>query len=283
MLAWGAVVLSAGCSGAAVVLQTVAARRLPGRAGLRGAAVRLLGSPAYLAALALVATGFLLAFAALRGLPVFVVQAGRASSLAVAALLAVPVLGARLRPLHWCGLAVLAAGLVGLGLAVTSAPATTPPPGVRAGMVAAALVLAAGGWLVAARTTSTWWGVVLAAGAGLGYGLLALGARLADLSSVPALLADPAAWAAGLGGALGLALTAVAVRRAPVMAATATTTATETAAGAVLGVLLAGDRAQPGLAGIAAVAVLAVLAGALTVATAGAGDGRTSERLSARD
>jgi drug/metabolite transporter (DMT)-like permease len=268
VLVWAALVGSALCSGTAVILQAIAARRLPDGAGLRRAGA-LLRSPAYLLALVLVVTGFVLAFAALRSLPVFVVQAGRASSLAVAALLAVPALGARLRLRDWCGLAALGVGLVGLAFAVMSAPAAVPGPAIRLAMVTGGMLLAGTAWALATRTRSSRSGLLLAVGAGLGYALLALGARVADLSSVLALLADPAAWAAGLGGLLGLGLTVVALRRAPVVAATAATVATETAVGALLGVVLAGDRAQPGLTWLAVLAFLAVLGGALTVADAG--------------
>lgn len=280
MLVWAALVGSALCSGTAVILQATAARRLPDGTGIRGAGT-LLRSPAYLLALVLVVAGFALAFAALRSLPVFVVQAGRASSLAVAALLAVPVLGARLRPRDWCGLAALGVGLVGLAFAVMSAPAAVPGLAVRLGMVTGALVLAGTAWSLATRTRSARSGLLLAVGAGLGYALLALGARVADLSSVPALLTDPAAWSAGLGGLLGLGLTVVAVRRVPVVSATAATVATETAVGALLGVVLAGDRAQPGLTWLAALAFLAVLGGALTVADTGTERPQGADALSA--
>lgn len=280
VLAWLAVGASALCSGSAVVLQAVAARRLPEHAGLGGARW-LLRSPVYLGALALVVAGFVLAFTALRGLPVFVVQSGRASSLAVAALLAVPLLGARLRARDWCGLGALGAGLVGLAVAVTSAPGSVPGLAVRVGMVVVAAVLAAAARVVATRGGSARSGLLLAVGAGLGYGLLALGARVVDLSSLPALLTDPAAWAGGLGGVLGLGLTVVALRRTPVMAATAATVATETTVGAVLGVLVAGDHARPGLTWLAVLAFAAVLGGTLLVTRAGTDGLRATEPVSA--
>ncbi len=84
-------------SGVAVVMQGLAARRQPLERDLDVLLMgRLLRSPAYLAGLALTALGFLLALVALRQLPLFVVQAARASSLGVTALVAVPLLGTRL-------------------------------------------------------------------------------------------------------------------------------------------------------------------------------------------
>jgi hypothetical protein len=173
---------------------------------------------------------------------------------------------------------------VGLAVAVTAAPAAVPGTGVRLGMLGAALLLAGIAVVMVRRSGSARSGLLLAVGSGLGYGLLALGARVMDLSSVAALLTDPAAWAAGLGGLLGLALTVVAVRRTPVIPATAATVATETTMGALLGVLLAGDRAQPGLTWLAVLAFAVVLVGTLTVTRAGAGaqGQRVAEALTAQ-
>ncbi|MBD7919117.1 hypothetical protein H9657_12635 [Cellulomonas sp. Sa3CUA2] len=268
-----AVAGAALCSGAAVVLQAVAARRLPHDAGLGATMVRrLLASPAYLAALALVVLGFGLSFLALRSLPLFLVQAGRASGLAVAAVLAVLVLGARFGRREAWGLVALGVGLVGLALSVAPAPVAAPRAGVPLGLLVAALVLGVAGWRVAARPPSTRTGLALAVAAGCGYALLALAAHVVDLSRPARLLLDPALWAGGLGGVLALGLTALALRRAPVVAVTAATVATETCLGALLGLLLVGDRALPGRGVLAAVAFGLVLAGALTVARFGAAD-----------
>jgi len=267
-----AVAGAALCSGAAVVLQAVAARRLPPDAGLGTTLVRrLLASRAYLAALLLVALGFALSFVALRTLPLFLVQAGRASGLAVAALLAVAVLGARFGRRDAVGLVALGVGLVGLALSVAPTPATVPPPGVPVGLLVAALALAVVAWRVAARPASTRTGLVLAVAAGCGYALLALAAHVVDPSRPVELLLDPALWAGGIGGVLALALTALALHRAPVVAVTAATVATETCVGALLG-LLVGDRALPGRGLLAVAAFALVLAGALTVARFGASE-----------
>ena len=58
------------------------------------------------------------------------------------------------------------------------------------------------------------------------------------------------AWCAGVCGALGLAVSALALRRAAVVPVTALMVGTETVVGAGLGILLAGDRPAPG-AGVA--------------------------------
>jgi drug/metabolite transporter (DMT)-like permease len=268
-----AVAGAALCSGAAVVLQAVAARRLPTDAGLGvGLVRRLAGSPAYLAALLLVALGFGLSFVALRTLPLFVVQAGRASGLAVAAVLAVLVLGARFGRRDAAGLVALGVGLVGLAVSVAPTRASVPPPGVRVGLLLAALALAVLAWRVAARPPSARSGMVLAVAAGVGYAVLAFAAHVVDPSRPLAMLLDPALWAGGLGGVLALALTALALRRAAVVPVTAATVATETCLGALLGLVLVGDRALPGRGLLAAAAFVLVLGGALTVARFGASE-----------
>lgn len=116
-LALTAVLVAALCSGGAAVLQAGAARRLPPAHSLAaGFMVRLLRNPLYLLALVLIISSFGLSILALRTLPLFVVQAGRASSLAVTALLGVLVLGVRLRRTEVVAVLGIAAGLVLLGL-----------------------------------------------------------------------------------------------------------------------------------------------------------------------
>lgn len=280
-----AVAGAALCSGAAVVLQAVAARRLPPDAGLGTTLVRrLLASPVYLASLGLVVVGFGLSFLALRSLPLFLVQAGRASGLAVSAVLAVVVLGARFGRRDAAGLAALGVGLVGLALSVAPAPVVAPATGVPVGLLVAAVALGVVAWRVAARPPSTGTGLALAVAAGCGYALLALAAHVVDVTRPLALLLDPALWGGGLGGVLALGLTALALRRAAVVPVTAATVATETCVGALLGLLLVGDRALPGRGLLAALAFGLVLAGALTVARFGAADTLTvPEGVSAHD
>src|SRR6476619_7269015 len=116
-LALLAVAGAAVCSGSAAVLQASAVSRLPQADSMSAGFVgRLARSPRYLLALVLVAAGFGLSFLALRTLPLFVVQAGRASSLAVTAVLSVLVLRVRLRAVEVAAVIGIGAGLVVLGL-----------------------------------------------------------------------------------------------------------------------------------------------------------------------
>jgi drug/metabolite transporter (DMT)-like permease len=258
------------CSGTAIVLQAVAARRLPAEARLDAALVGgLAKSPVYVLALVLVATGFALSFVALRTLPLFAVQAGRASSLAVAALLAVAVLGARLRWTDWLGLAGLGAGLVVLASTVESRPASTVGQAATWIVVAGTVALGVAAVVAALGPSTPRRGLVLAVLAGVAFAVLALGARTAPSWAPLDLLTAPVVWCAAISGGLGLAASAVALRRAPVVAVTAVMVAVETVVGALLGIVLAGDRPAPGTGVAAAGAFLLVLAGAVVVARFG--------------
>lgn len=265
----------AGAAGAAVlsgtgqVLQAVAARRLPAGAHLDLRLVgRLLRAPTYLVALLLTAGGFLLAVVALQRLPLFVVQSVRAANLVVAALLAIPVLGVRLRAPEWCGIGLVSTGLVLLATSVGAQPAAAAGSTVGLAAVGVAVALVATGWLVSVVRPSRGAGLVLAALAGCGFALLAVGARLAGPVTGPAVLTHPLVWAAMTAGVCGLALQVLALGRAGVVAVTAVSVTTETCVSAVLGVLLAGDHALRGHAPTAVVAFLLVLVGSTLVARA---------------
>jgi drug/metabolite transporter (DMT)-like permease len=266
-----AVAASALCSGGAAVLQASAVARLPRTSAVSGHfVIRLARSPRYLAALALVALGFGLSFLALRTLPLFVVQAGRASSLAVTAVLSVLALRVRLRRVEIGAVLVIGVGLVVVGL---TAGGQEPPD---VGSVGRLLLLAAVLVLVPAVAAALRLGapqragLILAVIAGTCFGLLALGARILRGFDPGVLLTDPAAWAMAGAGTLGLLSGALALQRASVVTVTATMVATETILGSALGMLVCGDRPSPGLALPAAIGFALVLAGALSLARFGA-------------
>lgn len=270
-LALLAVGAAAVCSGSAAVLQAAAVRRLPTATAVSAGFVgRLARSPYYLLALALVAAGFLLSTVALRTLPLFVVQAGRASSLAITAVLSVLVLRARLRTVEVAAVVGIGAGLV--LLAVAAGPQDTADVGMatRFGLLAAVVVLgvAAGAALRIRQPSRS--GLALAVLAGAGFAILAVGARLLTGFAPATLLTDPAAWAMAAAGVLGLLLGALALQRAAVVPVTAAMVATETLLGSALGMIICADRPAPGLAVPAAGGFLLVLAGALVLARFGA-------------
>ena len=250
-LALLAVAGAAVCSGSAAVLQASAVSRLPQADSMSAGFVgRLARSPRYLLALVLVAAGFGLSILALRTLPLFVVQAGRASSLAITAVLSVLLLRVRLRTAEVIAVIGIGVGLV--VVAATAGPQSTAEVGtaVRVGMLVAVLLIA----LTAAAALR----IGNPAHAGLVQAVLA------------GLFTAPAAWAMAGAGGLGLLLGAMALQRAGVVTVTSAMVATETVVGAALGMIICDDRPAPGLAVAAIGGCLLVLAGALVLARFGA-------------
>ena len=266
-VALAAVVGAAVCSGVATVLQSVAAGRLPRARRPDASLVRGLGSSRlYVGSLGLVAVGFLLALLAVGSLPLFLVQAGRASSLAVTAVLSVVFLGRPLGRRDVVSLVAVAAGLLLLAAAADPAPSQEVADPVRWALLGAALGLGLLGALVTRTSRDHHGGAALAVLAGGGFALLALGARTLDGLAPLDLLTDPAAWAMGVAGLLGLLLSAMAFQRSSVVTVTAVLVATETVCAAVLGAVVNGDRTRDGLMGVAVVGFLLAIGGALGLA-----------------
>jgi drug/metabolite transporter (DMT)-like permease len=266
-----AVAGAAVCSGTAAVLQASAVARLPRATSVSGSFVlRLARSPRYLAALGLIAVGFALSFLALRTLPLFAVQAGRASSLAVTAVLSVLALGVRLRRAELIAVLAIGAGLVVVGWTAGEQASAQVGGAGRVVLLAAVLALLPVAAVVLRMRELARSGLLLAVIAGTCFGLLALGARILRGFDPGTLLTDPAAWAMAGAGTLGLLSGALALQRASVVTVTAAMVAVETVLGSVLGMLACGDRPTPGLAVPAALGFALVLVGALTLARFGA-------------
>lgn len=263
-----ALVLAATCSGAAAVLQARAVARAgqPGLAGLVGGLVR---QPGYLGGLVLVGVGFLASLVAVQELPLFLVQAGRAASLGVTAVLAAVLLGSRLRPSEVGALGVLAVGLVGVAVAAAPSRVDTVSLGVRTAVLVAAGVLLVAVLAGSRAPTGPRAAGLLGVLAGVCFGVLSLAARVLAPVTVPGVLADPAAWAVGLAGLAGLAGGALAMQRGGVVLVTAAMVSTESVLGAVLG-LAVGDRPVPGLGWLAVLGFLVTITGALLLARFGA-------------
>lgn len=250
------------CYGTATLLQDAGTRRDPGQDVLL--AVRLVRQLPYAAGLALDGLGFLLSLAALRRLPVFAVQAGVAGSIGVTAVGAALFAGERLGRRGWAALALLGAGLVAVAGSAAHEAARPVDGPLRLGLAAGVVGLAAVGVVLVRRS-----GAVAAAGlavvSGLGYGGVALAARLltADTSR---LFADPLLWTLLGYGAIGLAAFPLALSRSSVTTVTAIVAVAETVAPGLVGILLLGDRARAGLGWLALVGFVATLLAAGLVA-----------------
>jgi hypothetical protein len=268
VLAVLAVAGAALCYGAAAVLQAAAVARAsgPGLTGLLGGLVR---DPRYAGGLALVGAGFLLSLIAVRALPLFVVQAGRASSLGVTAVLAAATLGTRLRRHEVGALAGVAVGLVAVALSAAPQGPASVSDGVRWAALAAAGVLAVLALSAVRTRPSARSGAGLAVLAGSGFGLLSLGARVLGPITVPGVLADPSVWVIGLSGVTGLVAGALALQRSSVVTVSTTMVATEAVVGSLLGVAV-GDRPAAGMAGLAVAGFVVTVGSALLLARFGA-------------
>ena len=111
----------------------------------------------------------------------------------------------------------------------------------------------------------------LGALAGLAFGGTALCARAVEVDSgLSAVITDPLSWALVAYGILGLSFYAAALQRGSVTVATACLYTAETLAPSLVGLLVLGDHARPGLAPLAAVSfgVTLVAAVALTLVSA---------------
>jgi len=92
---------------------------------------------------------------------------------------------------------------------------------------------------------------VLGAVAGLGYGVLAVAARVLPGFTVHELIRDPAAYALAAAGVVSFLLYATALEDGSVTVATAAVVLAETVPPAVVGIMFLGDHTRPGLGGVA--------------------------------
>ncbi|GIH16523.1 membrane protein [Rugosimonospora africana] len=266
---WGllAVFGSAVCYGVASVFQAIGARRAPdsGRTVGPRILVRALRQGPFVAGVALDGGGFVFQLIALRSLPLFLVQAGQASNLAVTAVVAVPILAARLNGRQWAAVAGVCAGLALLSASAGDENPVPPGPWFGFGLLVSVLALTALG-LAVGKTGSRARPAILGSVAGLGFGITALAARgLTDWS--PAyLVRDPAAWSLAVGGVIGFLFFTGGLNSGSVTVVSAAVVVTETVVPAVVGVLVLGDHARHGFVPVAVVGFVLAVLGALLLA-----------------
>ncbi|MEU7205003.1 hypothetical protein [Streptomyces sp. NPDC045470] len=264
---------SAVCFGTASVLQAVAARATaPGTGSGSGVdprlLLRVLGQWRYLLGLALDGCGFLLELVALRSLPIYAVGAALAASLAVTAVVAVPLLRVRLSRAEWAAVLVVCGGLGLLGLASGAEGKATGSTALRFGTLAVALAILAWG-AVAGRLPGRARAVALGLGAGFGFGVVEVAVRLVPDLSPASLLSNPATYALLIGGGAAFLLLTSALQRGSVTAATAGMVIGETLGPALVGVVWLGDRTRAGLAPLGITGFALAVLGALALARFG--------------
>jgi drug/metabolite transporter (DMT)-like permease len=264
--------LALGCSvcyGTATVLQAAATRSVDSGdsdSGVDAALLlRALRQWRYLLGIALDGLGFLLQIAALRLVPIYLVAAAIAASLAVTAIVAAWLLHTRLSGMEWAAVAVVCASLAMLGIAAGPEGDGHGPPGLGwALLVIVAVIFVAGA--TAGRLGDRTRALVLGFGAGAGFGVDEIAVRLIDSLDLTeaSFWTNPAVYALVAGGAAGFLLLTNALSRGSVTTAVAGMVIGETVGPALVGVAWLGDRTRPGLGWMVeagfAVAVLAALA-----------------------
>jgi drug/metabolite transporter (DMT)-like permease len=268
---------AAVCYGVGSILQAVAARRTQSAEGLDPRLlIRLFGSWRYLLGIGLDVIAFLLSIAALRSLPLFVVQSIVASFLAVTAVLGAIFLHMPLSRSDWIALLLVIAGLVLIGLSAAEDRAVSVSAADRWGVLVAAAAL---GVLAVplGRINGAPGAAALGLLAGLAYGAVAVAARVLPgsvrldtlFSDLGTLLTDPSIYALILAGGVGLLAYSTALQRGSVTQATAPLVIGETVAPALVGVLMLGDRPRPGWGWAAALGFVLAVAGALSLSRRG--------------
>jgi drug/metabolite transporter (DMT)-like permease len=246
--------LALGCSvcyGTASVLQAAATRSVEAGSGSGVDTVLLLRAARqwrYLVGVGLDGVGFLLQVAALRLVPIYVVAAALAASIAVTGIASAWLLAARLSRSEWTAVGVVCASLVVLALAAGHGHFRHAPAGLGwalLGVVAAILVAGA----VAGRLPDRPRALALGLAAGTGFGVIEVGVRLIEVidPTKRAFYTNPALYAAAAGGAAGFLLLTSALHRGSVTTAVAGMVVGETIAPAFVGVVWLGDSARAGL------------------------------------
>jgi hypothetical protein len=113
---------------------------------------------------------------------------------------------------------------------------------------------------------------VLGAVAGLGYGVLAVAARVLPGFTIHDLIHDPAAYALAAAGVVSFMLYATALEDGSVTVATAAVVLAETVPPAAVGILFLGDHTRPGLGGVAVLGFSLAVVCAVALARFGATD-----------
>ncbi len=255
-----AALVAAVCFGVASVMQAAAARAATRRPATEGAAppgrmdfglvLRMCQQWRFIASLGLDLAGFLAQLVALRRLPLFAAQAMIASNLAVTAVVAAWVINLGLAWREWLAVAGVIAGVSMLGSSAGAHTAAAVGPQFKFALVIAVAAIAVTG-MACSRLRPPARTPVLGAIAGLGYGVVAVAARVLPGFAPQQLIHNPAAYALAVAGIVSFMLYATALEDGSVTVATALVVLAETTAPAVVGVMFLGDHARQGMSGVA--------------------------------
>ncbi len=252
--------------GAATILQAIGVTRLGGHSPVGDFGAWLRASWLYGAGLALDALGFLASVAALRSLPLFLVESAVASSVAVTALLSVRFLDVHLSGREWLAILGVALGLA--ALAVCAKEGSAKHVGSVAGWLTLVAAVAVAGLLLAGlRARGPVSPVLLAAASGAGFGGVGIASRLIEPDHpLWHTLGDPMLWALAAHGALATVAYGYALARGRVTTVAAITFSVETIVPAVIGLAWLGDQVRPHLAIVAVLGFVLTLGACIVLA-----------------
>jgi drug/metabolite transporter (DMT)-like permease len=276
--------LALGCSvcyGTASVLQAAATRSVEAGSGSGVDTVLLMRAARqwrYLVGVGLDGLGFLLQVAALRMVPIYVVAAALAASIAITGIASAWLLSTRLSAAEWTAVAVVCVSLVVLALAAGPGHFRHAPRGLGwalLGVVAAIFVAGAAAGRLPDRPRA----LALGLAAGTGFGVIEVGVRLIDVidPTKRSFYTNPALYAAAAGGAAGFLLLTSALHKGSVTTAVAGMVVGETIAPAFVGVVWLGDRARDGLGWLVIAGFVVAVSATLVLARFGEAPQPTDE------
>jgi drug/metabolite transporter (DMT)-like permease len=268
--------LALGCSvcyGTATVLQAVATRSVEAGGNSGVDAVLLLRAVRqwrYLAGIGLDGLGFLLQVMALRLVPIYLVAAALAASIAVTGVVSAWVLSVRLSSAEWTAVGVVCVSLVALACAAGPGHFRHAPAGLGWGLIGVVAAIFIAG-AAAGRLSDRERALALGLGAGSGFGVVEIGVRLIDVfdPTRAAFYTNPALYAAAGGGVAGFLLLTSALQRGSVTTTVAAMVVGETIAPALVGVVWLGDRARDGLGWLVVAGFVVAVSGTLALARFG--------------
>lgn len=261
------------CYGTASVLQAAAARSVEAGSGSGVDAVllmRALRQWRYLVGIGLDGLGFTFQVVALRLVPIYVVAAALAASIAVTAIVAAWMLSVRLSRAEWTAVGVVCLGLALLGVAAGPEGDGHGPAGLAWALLGVAVVVFIAG-AAAGRLPDRPRALALGLSAGTGFGLVEVGVNLIDSldPTKAAFYANPALYASAVGGAAGFLLLTSALHRGSVTTAVAGMVVGETVLPAIIGVVWLGDQTRDGLGWMVAAGLGIAVAATLVLARFG--------------
>ncbi|MBW8802645.1 MAG: hypothetical protein JF587_02110 [Catenulisporales bacterium] len=285
-LAWGLVgaFVSALAYGAATVLQAIGAARTKDTAGAGvdpRLLIRVLSQLPFVAGLGLDIIGLTANLVALEKLPLFAVQAIVNCSLAVTALLAVPLLKARLDRNDRIAVGAVVLGLVLVGISAGREDPVHTSRALHWGVLIAVFVLIAASAAVSWRLGGN--SVVLGAFAGSLFGAFAICVRILPDLHPSALVGDPALYAGIIASITGFLFFTTALQRGAVTLATAMLVVGETGMPALLGITMFHDHTRHGFVPVAVVGFVCAVGGAVALSRFGEAGGSSVSAPDAAD